>query len=164
MTVKRAPYLSKEALQAAWLSLFKDDLKVSLKCQVRLLLNAFSLLYHALVPMAVLTVPMILLLGQLALWYQARPLRVGEESIVTVKLKGEASGELKQLAPYALNVQVKVVIKPADDVVQPTDFSRLAAMLRDAGYRGYIVLEYEERGNPREECPKFLDQMRKAFV
>jgi hypothetical protein len=25
------------------------------------------------------------------------------------------------------------------------------------------VLEYEEKGNPREECPKYLDELRKAF-
>jgi hypothetical protein len=71
---------------------------------------------------------------------------------------------LKQLAPYALNVQVKVVVKPAGGAVQPSDFARLATILREAGYRGYIVLEYEEKGDPREECPKFIEQLREAFV
>ena len=33
-------------------------------------------------------VPMTLLLGQLALWYQLRPLRVGEEAVVTLTLGG----------------------------------------------------------------------------
>ena len=40
----------------------------------------------------------------------------------------------------------------------------LAKMLRAAGYRGYIALEFEEAGDPREECPKHLKQMREAFA
>jgi hypothetical protein len=35
-----------------------------------------------------------LLLGQLSLWYQARPLEVGEEAVITVKLSGD--GETSQ--------------------------------------------------------------------
>ena len=73
-------------------------------------------------------------------------------------------GDLEKIAPYALNVQVKVVVSGSDRKRQPSDFKRLADILRDAGYRGYIVLEYEERGDPRKECPKFLDQLREAFA
>jgi hypothetical protein len=35
--------------------------------------------------------------------------------------------------------------------------------MREAHYRGYIVLEFEEKGNPREECPKYLDKIKEAF-
>lgn len=73
-------------------------------------------------------------------------------------------GELAQLAPYALNVQIKVVVKPMNGKPEPADFSRLASMLRESGYRGYIVLEYEEAGDPRVECPKFMEKLRAAFV
>jgi len=73
-------------------------------------------------------------------------------------------GELARVAPYALNVQVKVVISGADGKKQPTDFAKLAKILRDANYRGYIVLEYEEPGDPRVECPKFVEQIRAAFA
>lgn len=76
------------------LSLFKDNLGVSLRCQLQLLLGAGRLVWHSLAPMAVLTIPMILMLGQLALWYQARPLSVGEESVVTVQLKPGVPGAL----------------------------------------------------------------------
>lgn len=71
------------------LSLFKDSMATSLRAQRRILLGAGKLLGLALVPTLVMLVPMSLLLGQLALWYQARPLTVGEESIVTVHLAGE---------------------------------------------------------------------------
>lgn len=79
------------------LSLFKDDIWVSLRCQAGLLGGAAKLLLHSLIPMAVLTVPMILILGQMSLWYQARPLADGEEAVVTVQLKEDATEAVKMI-------------------------------------------------------------------
>ena len=73
-------------------------------------------------------------------------------------------GDLAKAAPYSLNVQVKVVLQGPDKKKRPANFKRLAQILREVNYRGYIVLEYEESGNPREECPKFMDQLRDAFA
>ncbi len=72
--------------------------------------------------------------------------------------------DLARLAPYAVNVQVKVSMTPAGSGRQPADFRRLAQIISSAGYRGYIVLEFEEKGNPREECPRYVDQLREAFT
>jgi sugar phosphate isomerase/epimerase len=71
--------------------------------------------------------------------------------------------EVERVAPYALNVQVKVVVSGPDRQKQPADFARLAAILRKAEYRGYVVLEYEEEDDPREACRSFVAQMRAAF-
>lgn len=78
----------------------------------------------------------------------------------------DAYADLARIAPYALNVQVKVLMTPSgrQGKEQPTDFSRLAAILRDTGYRGYVVLEYEEEDDPREACPRYLEQLRAAFA
>lgn len=73
-------------------------------------------------------------------------------------------GDLAQAAPYALNVQVKVVVAGPDKKKQPADFARLARMMRDVGYRGYIVLEYEESDDPRAACPSYMEQLRAAFL
>jgi sugar phosphate isomerase/epimerase len=73
-------------------------------------------------------------------------------------------GDLATIAPYSLNVQIKIEVHPAGKPDEPSDFQRLAEILRTAGYRGYIVLEYEGRGNPREDCPKYIDQIRAAFA
>lgn len=73
-------------------------------------------------------------------------------------------GDLARLAPYTINVQIKVVVKPANGPREPADFRRLAAMLRDSGYRGYIVLEYEEAEDPRVACPRYIDELRTAFL
>jgi hypothetical protein len=69
--------------------LFKDSASVALQSQGRILVDAFLLIVHALVPMLVMLLPVTLILGQLALWYQSRPLRVGEEAVLVVKLTGD---------------------------------------------------------------------------
>lgn len=69
------------------LKLFKDNTWVALGAQARILYGALRLLLFSLVPMVVMLVPVLLMLGQLALWYDARPLQVGEEAVVTLKLK-----------------------------------------------------------------------------
>jgi sugar phosphate isomerase/epimerase len=73
-------------------------------------------------------------------------------------------GDLAQLAPYAVNVQVKASIHPAGGKRQPSDYARLARILTDVGYRGYIVLEFEDPGDPRAECPRHLEKLRAAFL
>jgi len=73
-------------------------------------------------------------------------------------------GDLDRLAPYALNVQVKVTVSGPDRKKRPSDFRRLAGILRKAGYRGYIVLEYEEAEDPRRACPRYIEQLREAFA
>lgn len=76
--------------------------------------------------------------------------------------------DLEKIAPYALNVQIKVVIHrggPKKSTPgEPSDFKRLAKMMRDVGYRGFIVLEYEEQDDPRKACPKYLADLREAFA
>jgi hypothetical protein len=70
------------------LKLFKDATPVVLAAQADMLRGAFRLFVFALVPMLVMMLPVLLLLGQLSLWYQHRPLRVGEEAVLVLKLSG----------------------------------------------------------------------------
>ena len=72
--------------------------------------------------------------------------------------------EIAQLAPYAINVQVKVSVSGPDGKRQHGDFRRLARIMSDAGYRGYIVLEFEEPEDPLAACPRYVDEMRAAFT
>ncbi len=93
------------------LSLFKDDLRVGLRVQCALLLEAGRLLALSLVPMLVMLVPMCLILGQLALWYQARPLTVGEEAVVTVRLADDDKQILPEIR-LAPGVPVEITVGP----------------------------------------------------
>ena len=70
--------------------------------------------------------------------------------------------DLKRCAPYAVNVQVKANMKSPSGERYPADFDRIADILRDANYQGFVVLEFEEEDS-REQIPRFLDQLRQAF-
>ena len=71
--------------------------------------------------------------------------------------------EMEQVAPYAVNVQVKVAVRGPDKVKKPSDFNRLRNILQNAGYRGYVVLEYEEGGEPREESRRWMSELREVM-
>jgi sugar phosphate isomerase/epimerase len=71
--------------------------------------------------------------------------------------------ELDKIAPYALNVQIKVTVSGPGGKRRKSDYARLKKMLVEAGYRGYIVLEYEEDEDPRTACPRHMDEIRRAF-
>ena len=72
--------------------------------------------------------------------------------------------ELEEVAPYAMNVQVKVVTRNAERETMPTDFKRLGKILKNSNYRGFVVLEYEESGDPRKESAHYLDILREALA
>jgi hypothetical protein len=93
------------------LSLFKDSPLVSLKSQGRILLGVVYVLLLSLIPTAVMLVPVCLALGQLALWYQARPLRVGEEAVITVKTAGARGDALPQVN-LATGPEFEVTVGP----------------------------------------------------
>jgi sugar phosphate isomerase/epimerase len=70
--------------------------------------------------------------------------------------------ELAKIAPYAVNVQLKVETGPPK-AKQPTDIPRVVKLLREAGFRGYFVLEYESEPDPLVAIPKHLKEMRDAI-
>ena len=67
---------------------------------------------------------------------------------------------LEMIAPYAVNAQIKVSIHPEGGERQPADLGRMVSILKSAGYRGYVVLEYEEKTNPQESIPPLLAELR----
>lgn len=71
--------------------------------------------------------------------------------------------DLEKIAPYAINAQIKVEIKPTGQPKQPTDLKRIAKILRDAGYSGYVVLEYEASEDPYKAIPRYVEELREAI-
>ncbi len=67
--------------------------------------------------------------------------------------------DLAKIAPYAVNAQIKAAIAPGGKK-QPADFERIVKILKDAGYRGFVALEYEEAESPFEAIPMLLAQLR----
>ena len=68
------------------LKLFKDSMAVTLQAQCRIFKGILLLLVYTIKPMALVIVPACLLLAQMGLWYQFRPLQPGEETILTMNL------------------------------------------------------------------------------
>lgn len=71
-------------------------------------------------------------------------------------------GDLAKIAPYAVNAQIKTEISP-NGKKQEADLSRIVGILRDAGYRGYIVLEYEAAEDPKIAVPRHIETLRKII-
>jgi sugar phosphate isomerase/epimerase len=67
--------------------------------------------------------------------------------------------DLAKIAPYAVNAQIKAAISPGGKK-EEADFGRIISILKDAGYRGFVALEYEEKESPFEAIPRLLDQIR----
>ncbi|MFN0052103.1 MAG: sugar phosphate isomerase/epimerase family protein [Planctomycetales bacterium] len=70
--------------------------------------------------------------------------------------------DLARIAPYAINVQVKTDIS-REGKPEETDLARVVKILRDAHYRGYVVLEYESKEDPQTAVPRHLQTLRKLI-
>jgi sugar phosphate isomerase/epimerase len=68
--------------------------------------------------------------------------------------------DLARCVPFAVTAQVKVEIQPKGGPKQEADFARLVGMFRDAGYRGYVTLEYEAAEAPLTAVPRYLERLR----
>ncbi len=67
--------------------------------------------------------------------------------------------ELRQIAPYALNAQLKVEVYPSGKR-EWTDIPRVLRILKESGYSGWVALEYEASEPPLESIPGWLEKMK----
>ncbi len=68
--------------------------------------------------------------------------------------------DLAELAPYAINVQVKTEISRNGGKKEEADLSRIVGILREARYSGYVVLEYEAAEDPLVAIPRYIKALR----
>ncbi len=87
------------------LKLFKDSFSVTLRAPLGLFHGALRLLFHSIRPLLIMFIPVLLLLVQMGLWYQYRPLKPGQYSVVTMTLNGNSD------SPWPM-----VTLKPAPAV------------------------------------------------
>ncbi len=71
--------------------------------------------------------------------------------------------DLKITAPLAVNVQIKIEVFEGEKKVL-ADLSKFRDIILDAGYKGWVALEYEGSGDPFKECPMYLEKLKKLFV
>ena len=71
--------------------------------------------------------------------------------------------KLKQIAPHTAFVQAKTYYGGGVYYTIDLDYDRIAAILKQVNYRGYISLEFEGEEDYRTAIPKSLALLRKAF-
>lgn len=69
--------------------------------------------------------------------------------------------EMAVSVPYSINVQLKTEIKTAEGREKvPADLARVIRILKDGGYAGHVILEFEESGDPFTHVPGLLETLR----
>jgi sugar phosphate isomerase/epimerase len=84
-------------------------------------------------------------------------------------ISSDPYADLTRLAPYALTCHMKTEIHrkvetPRPQVVtEAADLPRVIGILRSAGYRGYVGLEYEGREDAHTGVPRAINALRKLM-
>jgi sugar phosphate isomerase/epimerase len=71
--------------------------------------------------------------------------------------------EMAALAPHAVMVHAKTYVGGGLYYTADLDYRRVAGILRDAGFNGYVSLEFEGKAHPNEAIPESLAMLRDAF-
>lgn len=71
--------------------------------------------------------------------------------------------KLEQMAPKTVFVQAKTYFGGGEWYTLDLDYARIAKILRDVNYRGYVSLEFEGKEDPATGVPKSLQVLRQAF-
>lgn len=71
--------------------------------------------------------------------------------------------ELAEVAPYAVNVQVKTEIRRQGKSKEAADLARVVGILREARYSGHVVLEYNSSEDAKQAVPRYLKELRKLI-
>ena len=76
---------------------------------------------------------------------------------------GDAYEGITQLAPYANIIQAKTYYGGGEWYTLDLDYKRIAKIVREAGYSGYISLEMEGKEDPHTAVAKSYKVLREAF-
>lgn len=68
---------------------------------------------------------------------------------------------MESVTPYAVTAHYKVSMRTPDGK-EPVDVNRVVDVLRGAGYRGFLNIEYEEDDEPRDAIPKIVRELKQA--
>lgn len=93
------------------MKLFKDDIPVVLRSQVRVFGAAGMLLLYSIPPMVFMALPFCLVMGQLGVWYQASPLPEKEQAVVVMQLS-DSGGQDGLNASLVPDKAVQVITGP----------------------------------------------------
>jgi len=75
---------------------------------------------------------------------------------------GDPYAELQEIAPFAVNAQLKVEMYPGGKK-EWTDIPRVLRILADSRYSGWVALEYEASDPPLEAIPRWIEQLQASL-
>lgn len=81
----------------------------------------------------------------------------------TGNFPGDPYAGIEKLAPYATIVQAKTYYGGGEWYTLDLDYRKIAGILRQAGYQGWVSLEMEGKESPITAVPKSLAVLRGAF-
>lgn len=76
--------------------------------------------------------------------------------------KGNPYEEIRKLAPYATYWFIKELVY-VNGVAEPVDMEKIAAILKDTNYQGYISFESLTDGDPKEIVTSMFNDFRSAY-
>ena len=76
---------------------------------------------------------------------------------------GDPYAEIQKLVPYAVSWQLKEEVG-RDGKSEPTDLTKIKAIIERSGYRGYLPFEALDSGDPRAKIIACLDEIRRTFA
>jgi L-ribulose-5-phosphate 3-epimerase len=71
--------------------------------------------------------------------------------------------KLKMIAPRTVFVQAKTYDGGGEWYSLDLDYNRVAQILADVGYAGYVALEFEGKEDPETAVPRSIELLRRAF-
>ena len=71
--------------------------------------------------------------------------------------------KLKQIAPRTIYVQAKTYEGGGEWYTLDLDYKRIARILADVNFTGYVSLEFEGKAPPDEAVPKSIAMLKQAF-
>jgi L-ribulose-5-phosphate 3-epimerase len=72
--------------------------------------------------------------------------------------------QLEVMAPHCVLVQAKTYYGGGTWYTLDLDYERIGKIFKNAGYNGYVSLEFEGKEDPKTAIPKSLALLRKAFA
>jgi sugar phosphate isomerase/epimerase len=71
--------------------------------------------------------------------------------------------EIEKMVPYAVSWQIKEEVG-REGKSEPTDLTKIKAIIDRSGYRGYLPFEALDSGDPQAKIVTFLDKIRRTFA
>ena len=76
---------------------------------------------------------------------------------------GDIYSQYTACAPYAATTHTKLTVRQGEER-EPVDYRRVVRLMREAGYSGYLNIEYEEKEPPIPYVERFASYLRGCLV